>query len=84
MKTLAIAIVILVHDAGGWTYPFNCCGMQHCKPVSCDEIFEDRNGLWHWDKYMFHPIQVQPSQDRFCHACIIGSNGACLFTQQGS
>jgi hypothetical protein len=73
--------VLLIH---GW-YPQPCCGDWHCKAVPCDQLIEQDNGDWiyvpTWT--VFDSYRIAPSQDRNCHVCIIGGQGACAFIQMG-
>lgn len=79
MKPFFFPLVLLIHS---W-YPQSCCADTHCKPVPCDELTEQEDGSWRWQTYHFQRSQVEPSQDQYCHVCIIGQAGKCAFIQQG-
>jgi hypothetical protein len=71
-------------DAHSW-YPSECCLDNHCHPVPCDSIKKDGiKGFWWFDdgslqKIFFKREQVKASQDDYCHVCLIGWTGVCLF-----
>lgn len=83
---LLLAAALFTGPAFGHSwYPNTCCGGMDCKPVPCDQLVEDNNGWW---KYLptgnlFHPSQVQPSQDQFCHVCVgmFDHRSLCAFVQ---
>ena len=79
MKWPLLAGFILIHS---W-YPQPCCGDFHCHPVPCDELIEGEGGNWTYHGVFFDYFRIAPSQDKFCHVCIIGGQGACAFIQMG-
>lgn len=84
---LVLLTVAQAHDAGGWSYPPECCAGQDCRRVACDQVVETKNGWTYLPSgAIFSPWKVHPSQDRYCHACMNNKdqNGICLFIQQGS
>jgi len=68
--------------AHSW-YPTECCHDQDCRPVKCEDITETKTGF-EYDGVKFTKSSERPSQDRFCHVCIMGRSGLCVFTRQGS
>lgn len=75
----------LPHD---W-YPSQCCnGSEHggdCHPVPCESLTENSDGTVTWREFTFKPLQVHPSQDRTCHACVFRDiTPMCVFVQQSS
>ncbi len=86
MIRVFIVAAALVMPAHGW-YPTVCCGNQDCKPVPCDQLVEDRDGwLYIPTGNHFTPLQVQPSQDRYCHVCLglTDKRSLCAFILSGA
>lgn len=87
-RALIALLLVLSTQAGAHSwYPMNCCHDQDCHPVPCDQLVETPDG-YIFDGVTFSKLNEQPSQDRHCHVCIMGSGsarrGLCVFTQQGS
>jgi hypothetical protein len=84
---LAIAIAVKAHS---W-YPQECCSENDCRPVPCEELYEQDDGgikyndLTFGDR-IFSKEKIKPSQDRYCHVCIGLQAGTpyCVFVMQGS
>ena len=85
MKALAllIAMALTPARAHSW-YPSECCLDNHCHPAPCNSIKPDRGGFWWFDDgskqiIFFAQAQVKPSQDDYCHVCVMGWTGVCIF-----
>ncbi len=89
MRVLIIIIAFALTSAAlahSW-YPDACCGETDCKPVPCDQLVEDRNGwLFIPTGNRFTPLQVRPSQDRYCHVCLglTDKRSLCAFIVSGA
>lgn len=72
--------------AHSW-YPLSCCSNNDCRRVPCEDIAETSTGYL-YDGVTFEKSAMKPSQDRWCHVCILESGsskrGLCLFTLQGT
>lgn len=83
IHVLVNKLYMLVHS---W-YPQYCCHEQHCKPISCNEIIETSTD-YIWNGVHFSVVNVYPSLDAMCHACIQQGagfvNGLCLFIQMST
>jgi hypothetical protein len=86
IRALIIAAT-LIAPAHSW-YPSQCCGQQDCQPVPCDQLVEDKDGRWLYipTGNRFDPLQVKPSEDRYCHVCLglIDKRSLCAFIQTGA
>ena len=79
VKSLLVSSIILVHS---W-YPQSCCSDKDCRPVSCDELLDQRSGEIKYKNFTFRKDQVKPSEDGSCHVCIHeGKMPMCVFTLQ--
>ncbi len=86
MIRVAIIATMLVAPVHNW-YPSQCCGQQDCRPVPCDQLVEDRNGwLFIPTGNRFTPLQVKPSEDRYCHVCLglTDKRSLCAFIVSGA
>jgi hypothetical protein len=83
LLTLLFMIAATPAAAHSW-YPEGCCRENHCHPAPCDSIKPDRGGFWWFDDATqqvihFESQQMKPSQDEFCHVCVTGWTGVCIF-----
>lgn len=86
LAILALLALATAAQAHSW-YPWECCSDHDCQRVKCEDIAEVDGGF-RYDGVTFMRSAEKPSQDRYCHVCILGQGdarrGLCLFTLQGS
>lgn len=76
---LAISLFIQVH---GW-YDSWCCNDTDCRPVACEELTEDSNGV-RYKEFLIPKEHVKPSKDNQCHVCIFQGKGRCAYIQMNT
>lgn len=83
LLSLCLVNPVLGHD---W-YPDKCCGGKDCRPVPCDEVIEQPDGVVKWKDLYFNKAQVYSSEDSRCHVCVhkypLNTGPVCVFIQQG-
>lgn len=79
------------HEApSGWSYPWQCCSGQDCRPVACDTLEEIEGGKVRdiENGQTYERNMVQSSGDSRCHICTeqgkLDGKGLCVFVQHGS
>lgn len=79
------------HEApSGWSYPWQCCSNQDCRPVACDTLEEIEGGKVRdiENGQTYERNMVQSSGDAKCHVCTeqgkLDGKGLCVFVQHGS
>lgn len=72
------AVPASAHD---W-YDSDCCNKKDCHPVQHDEVYEDKEGVWHYKKYTFKGEGVRASKDAFFHVCLPEYGKRCIYIIQ--
>jgi hypothetical protein len=63
-------------------YSPGCCGNMDCHPIaSCDQFLELANGAIGYLGQIVNAINVYPSQDGLCHACLSMGKVICVYIQ---
>lgn len=74
--SLFLSLISIGFAQDGVDHNSYCCdGVNHCKPVGCEEISRDKNMNWSFKHWTIPKEHTYPSEDLKCYVCVVNELG---------